>query len=245
MYQLTTTLSAITSWLWSNQDLEAAKSQFQQFKTEANFSGRNVCLTEAKKHLQSVLREGTSAEKRSATQLDATVDLATVRLWIQQPDLGLPNPSFNNRLVRLHRAEERLQSVRKNGTPAEKQSATQLNVTVDLEIVRLLVMQPAFGVQNLDIEDREATLVGMTKRLLNVLENGVPAEKREADRLNATIDLEMVRSWKLQPNLGLQNPDSYDRNKRLQAMRQRLHNVVDKGTHEQKGEALLLFGRII
>ncbi len=115
--------SAIKLSTYANSELETAKFKLQKLRDEANFSGRKVLLSEATSHLQNVLKNGTPAEKREATRLDATVDLETVNFWVMESD-------FETRQSRLEESTERLQNVLENGTPAEKREATRLKAAI-------------------------------------------------------------------------------------------------------------------
>ena len=204
----------------ANSELEAAKFKLRKFRDETNFSGRKVLLTEATSHLQNVFESGTPTEKRKATRLDATVDLETVKFWVEWPDFG------TRPMLLRAAAEERLPNVLKNGTPVEKREATRLDATIDLVTVNSWVKKPDFGIQL-------SLLIGATKRLQNVLENGTPAEKREATSLDATVDLETVNYWVKEPDFGT-------RPALRRGATERLRKVLENGTPAEKREATRL-----
>ena len=83
-----------------------------------------------------------------------------------------------------------------------------------------------FWVKESDFETRQSRLKESTERLQNVLKNGTPAEKQEATRLDATVDL--------------MESDFETRQSRLEESTERLQNVLENGTPAEKREATRL-----
>ena len=123
-----------------------------------------------------------------------------------------------------------LKKVFTNGTPAEKQEATQLKASVDLEDAILTWCD--YGTNRCRPRN---CISDVRTHIKNVLDKGVPAEKRAAIQLQASVDLEdAILTWR-----------DYGTNRRrprncISDVRTHLQNVLDKGMPAEKRAAIQL-----
>ena len=123
-----------------------------------------------------------------------------------------------------------LKKVFTNGTPAEKQEATQLKASVDLEDAKLTWRD--YGTNRCRPRN---CISDVRTHLKNVLDKGVPAEKRAAIQLQASVDLEDAKlTWRDYGTNRCQPRNC------ISDVRTHLKNVLDEGVPEEKRAAIQL-----
>ena len=171
----------VAAQLELSAELELAKLNWQEGNNITDIRQREALIVDASECLKHLIDNGNPDQKSEATQLLASFDMKSAELKWEEFHIKA-EPSVQKAF--LHDALTLLQNSIRNGNQDEKQKATQLKATMNLEIARLYLEE---SYTKTTPSGKEAVLYDASMCLENVLQNGTPEEKQRAKELKAVI----------------------------------------------------------